>query len=56
MPKKNRWSHYGIPPQWGCYNSGGMFFQANRAVIRSVSHLYCIGEGTYNGTRVEDHR
>jgi len=33
-----------------------MFFQGNRAVIRSVSHLYCIGEGAYDGTRVEDHR
>jgi len=53
---KRKWSHYGIPPQWGSYNSGGMFFQGNRAVIRSVSHLYCIGEGAYDGTRVEDHR
>lgn len=54
--KKKYWHNYALPAQWGCYNSGGMFFQGNRAVIRSVSHLYCIGKGSYNGTRVEDHR
>ncbi len=37
-------SNYGIPPQWGCYNGGGMFAQANRLVIQSASHLYCIGD------------
>lgn len=44
LVEADRYSNYGLPPQFGCYNSGGIFPQGNRLFIRSVSHLYCIGD------------
>lgn len=40
----DRYSNYGLPSQFGCYNSGGIFPQGNRLFLRSVSHLYCLGD------------